>query len=354
LCLDCTKTTRTLAAVVQGCQHFDHDVPIKGVVLNRVAGKRHETIVRKNIEHYCGLPVLGAIPKLKEENFPERHMGLVPTAEHVWAQKSVKAVGEIARKYLQLDLLERIAKQSPAVEAPFRADNRKDDLSKIQSGKSPKIGIVMDSAFQFYYPDNIDALKRQGAEIVYLSPLTEDTLPDDLDALYIGGGFPETHSEALANNRSFRKSLKTKAQEGFPIYAECGGLMYLGESLFLKGVSYPMSGIFPVVFKLYNRPQGHGYTHISVVKPNAFYPVGTKLKGHEFHYSKIVEWKGSDESMVFSMLRGTGIHNGKDGLCYKNVLATYTHVHSLGTPEWSDGVIKKAIAYRKELQIARK
>jgi len=343
LCLDCTKSTRTMAAVLLGCLHFDADVSIQGVVLNRVAGNRHEQIVRSSIEHHCGIPVIGAIPAM-ESQFPERHMGLVPTPEHDWAAGSVSAVSEVVKACLDLDRLEAIAHQALPVSAPlYPSIERLEPLSL----KKPRIGIIRDSAFQFYYPENIEALVLEGAELIFLSPLTQTHLPE-LDALYIGGGFPETHARILAENTSFRSELKHLAEAGLPIYAECGGLMYLGKEIVLKDVAYAMVGVLPVVFGLSPKPKGHGYTMVTVDGKNPFYPEGMEIRGHEFHYSWVAWFEETaDCRLVFSMKRGTGFLNHRDGVCYKNILATYTHIHASGTPEWASALVRNAVAFRR-------
>jgi cobyrinic acid a,c-diamide synthase len=343
LCLDCTKTTRTMAAVVAGCVGFDPALAIRGVILNRVAGPRHESILRRSIEHYSGVPVIGAVPKLGREIFPERHMGLVPTPEHGWAADSIRAIAQVASDHVDLEALMRIARSAPPVEPvcdPAGAENplapRPPDV---------RIGIMRDSAFQFYYPENIDALSAAGAETVAVSPLSDSGLPD-IDALYIGGGFPETHAAELAANTAFSRHLRELVEEGFPVYAECGGLMYLGEALEVGGQRHAMAGVLPVAFALFKRPQGHGYTVLAVEGENPYYPAGPEIRGHEFHYSRVVRWGGRDSDLVFRMLRGVGIHAGRDGLRYKNVLATYTHIHALGTPDWASSLVRNAAAYR--------
>jgi cobyrinic acid a,c-diamide synthase len=349
LCVDCTKITRTMAAVISGLIQFDPDVMIKGVVLNRVAGSRHERILRDNIEHYCGIPVLGAIPKLKIQIFPERHMGLVPTPEHDWAGESIDAAAQIATEHVDLDAIYELIQNLPQLDAedsPRRAQPSRSQITSAEADK-PRIGIIKDSAFQFYYPENIDALKAAGAETVFVSPLTSRSLPE-LDALYIGGGFPETHAEELAENESFRKELKALAEVNLPIYAECGGLMYLGEELVLEGNSYPMVGLLPVSFDFYSRPQGHGYTIVTVENENPFYEIGTQIRGHEFHYSRVLKWTGAEKDLIFRMQRGVGITKDKDGICYKNVLATYTHIHALGTPQWVHALVRNAITYQRK------
>jgi len=377
LCVDCKKITRTMAAVICGCLQFDADVMIKGVILNQVANARHEKKLRNSIEHYCGIPVLGAIPKLGQQHFPERHLGLVPTPEHNWAKDSIVAITQIAEKHIDLNAVENIARNAPPLKEfknrepetslrraqPSRSQRTEEKIlrpeargqkpeGESQSAKfrieriTPRIGIIKDSAFQFYYPENIDALSKSGAEIVFISPLTDQKLPE-LDALYIGGGFPETHAEQLAENKSFSKQLKAMVEAGFPIYAECGGLMYLGEELILEGKSYPMAGILPLVFDFCKQPQGHGYTIVKVEADNPYYPVGTEIRGHEFHYSRVQKWSGNEKDLVFRMKRGVGIFKDRDGILYKNVLATYSHVHALGTPQWAKALVRNADAFQK-------
>ncbi len=342
MCIDCTKSTRTMAAAVLGCIHFDPNVRIKGVILNRVARPRHENILQKSIEYHCGIPVVGAVPKLHKESFPERHMGLVPTAEHRWTQDSVIAASQIAEQYLDLDAIAQIAHDAPDFPCKYTNISHLRGFNGESSGL--KIGIVRDSAFQFYYPENIELLASQGAEVVFLNALNDRSIPR-VDAIYIGGGFPETHAERLAENADFRNELKALAEKGLPIYAECGGLMYLGEQLILDGTSYPMAGVLPVVFGFSKRPQGHGYTVVTVERENPYFKVGAEIRGHEFHYSKVLEWRGNDADMAFSMNRGTGFYNNRDGICYKNVFATYTHIHALGTPSWAEAIVRNAAAY---------
>ncbi|SHJ56655.1 hydrogenobyrinic acid a,c-diamide synthase (glutamine-hydrolysing) [Desulfatibacillum alkenivorans DSM 16219] len=343
LIVDCTKSTRTMAALVMGCSHFDPDVDLRAVVLNNVAGARHESKLRKNIEKFTGISVIGAIPKLTSEDFPERHMGLIPTAEHDWAYESVDSAGNIAAKYLDLDMVRQIAR-SPLVAVP-RTDKLPMARPKPQlDGYRPRIGVVQDSAFQFYYPENLEALEEAGAEVVSFSLVSGEPIPK-LDGLYIGGGFPETHAKELAANSAGRNKIKALADAGLPIYAECGGLMFLGKELVLEEERYPMAGILPIVFGLSKKPQGHGYTVVKVDGTNPYYESGTQLKGHEFHYSSVLEFNGKESDLAFSMVRGRGLYNGRDGMIYKNVLATYTHIHALGAPQWAEGLVRLAAVY---------
>ncbi|MBC2711190.1 MAG: cobyrinate a,c-diamide synthase [Desulfosarcina sp.] len=344
LCIDATKTTRTMAAVVGGLTAFDPDVRIGGVVLNRVAGKRHQSILTRSIEEYTGLPVLGAVPKLREQSFPERHMGLVPTPEHGWANSAIDAIRSIAEKHLDLERIQQLAATATPAEPGALPPTATTDITP--DSDRPTIGILRDAAFQFYYPENLEALEAAGASLVFASPLTDRHLPR-VDALYIGGGFPETHARELEANTSFKNELKRLAEKGLPVYAECGGLMYLGERLQLAEGDFEMAGVLPAVFGFSKRPQGHGYTIVRVEKENPYFSTGTTLLGHEFHYSSVKEWKGKEENLAFSMERGTGFLNGKDGVCVNNVLATYTHIHALGTPAWATALVRAAQCYRQ-------
>ena len=354
LILDCTKVTRTAGAIVLGMQKFDNRVDIRGVVLNRIAGSRHEKIVTEAIEKYCGIPVVGSIPKLGNELLSERHMGLTPSQEHPDVERSISFIAQIAKKYLDLDRILKIAQQAKPLpkgrDALSIIHNESEKISPYSSLLTPhivKIGIMRDSAFQFYYPENFEELERRGAELVEISALKQKELPD-FDALYIGGGFPETNAIALAKNKAFRNSVKKAIENGLPVYAECGGLMYLGKALVLGNKEYPMADVFPIKFSLEKKPQAHGYTIVEIIRKNPFYSKGIELKGHEFHYSKVIEL-GDIKGMGFSfkMKRGEGIRDKMDGICYKNVLATYTHLHAYGSPEWAEGLINKALEYRK-------
>lgn len=346
LVLDCNKVTRTMAAMVLGCQRMDPDVELRGVILNQVARSRHENILRASIEGTCGLPVLGAVPRMDDFPFPERHLGLTPPQEHQWVSRGLERAAEVAEKYLDLEALWKIAESS----RPFHWEPEEEDRLRVAPQRAV-IGILKDSAFQFYYPENLQALADRGASLVDISAVGEKGLPV-LDALYMGGGFPETHAEKLANNLSFRQSLRNAIENGLPVYAECGGLMYLGESLAMGTRVYPMAGAIPVAFSMEKRPQGHGYTILEVERENPFYAIGQVLKGHEFHYSRVLSLQERGIHFAFRVRRGMGIKEKTDGLCYKNVLATYSHIHALGCEVWAEGLIRKAMESRPGFSIA--
>lgn len=337
--VDCTKATGTVGAVVLGCLQYDRDVPIRGVILNNISSERHEAVIRRAIEQRCGVPVVGAIPRMRHGDFPERHMGLTPFQEHPDVERAIERARDMASRFIDMDALWEIAGTAGPVIRPAGADERPEPAAA-----GVRIGVLRDTAFQFYYPENLQHLERRGAALVTINALTDPRLPE-IDGLYIGGGFPETQASRLADNESFCRSLREAAENGLPVYAECGGLIYLGRSLRVGGAEYPMTAVFPADFVLEKRPQAHGYTIVEVTAANPFFDEGMVLRGHEFHYSRI---SNLDElpPMAFSMRRGKGIDGRSDGLTHRNVLATYTHLHAGGAPEWVSGLMKRVRDHR--------
>ena len=334
LVVDCTKTTRTVAALVLGCKLLDANVNIAGVVLNRIGSSRHEKIVREAVEKYTGIPVVGAIRRMKKNIFPMRHLGVTPFQEYDGSEEALQLLAETIDKSV------RLADVEPLMATPVMAPRQRNPGSNF-TGKSVRIGVIRDAAFQFYYPENLLALERCGAELVEINSMVAEELPD-IDALYIGGGFPETSARLLSDNVPFRQSIRQRAEQGLPIYAECGGLIYLGEKITLEGEDYPLVGLFPVHFTLEKKPQAHGYSVLEARPGNPFYAQGVQIKGHEFRYSKVAAWSGHADALGFDMKRGVGFIDGRDGLIYKNVLALYTHVHAVGTPQWAPALAAKA------------
>ncbi|TET86340.1 MAG: cobyrinate a,c-diamide synthase [Desulfobacteraceae bacterium] len=344
LIVDVTMATRTVAAVIKGCQAFDPDLNVAGIILNRVAGSRQEALITNAIEKYCDTIVVGSVPKLQDTVFPERHMGLVPYQEREHAEKAISWTRETVEKHLQLDAIWRIASEAEDIEIKFQSQTPGTTVKA--DNDSPQIGFIRDKAFWFYYPENLEQLERMGARLVEISAISQNVLPQ-LDALYIGGGFPEIQAQALADNHTFRNALREEIEKGLPVYAECGGFMYLGKNLVVDGRTYPMVGAIPVEFVLKKRPQGHGYTVLEVNESNPYYPVGEILKGHEFHYSKAVFTREANVDFVFKVCRGHGVDGERDGICMKNVLATFTHIHAAGNPKWAKGFFEVASEYRR-------
>lgn len=350
LVIDCTKSTRTLAALVKGCQTMDPEIGIQGVILNQVANSRQEAVIRASIQSHCGVPVLGALPRISELRFPERHLGLFPPNEHGEADETIQFIREAVEQYVDVERTVSLAAEHAALwDGP--SDTQAEMAVSVASPgafSGVRIGVVRDQAFHFYYPENIEILREGGAEILELDASREAGLPL-VDALYIGGGFPETHAEALSENRSFLQSLRDAVEAGLPVYAECGGAVYLGKGLQWRGEFHPFSGIFPIVYELHDRPKGHGYTLLDVEGNNPFFPRGIRLKGHEFHYSGVLEWQEKDLQFACRVKKGYGFDGSREGLWYRNVYATFSHLHALGEPHWADYFLTRAASQAAEV-----
>jgi cobyrinic acid a,c-diamide synthase len=345
LTIDCTKMTRTVAAIIQGCAHFESGLNLAGVILNRTAGKRHRSILKRSIETHTDIPVLGMLPKIAENPIPERHMGLMSDQEYDGSrsgneQRALDSLADMAEEWLDLDAILKVAESASRI-----VDIPPPIFSQEPAPKKVRIGYVHDAALWFYYPENLEALEHAGAELVRLSILSNDQWPQ-LDGLYMGGGFPEVFAEEISHNTEVLKGIRKLAESGAPVYAECGGFMALCDFLEFQGERYPMAGVFPVGTTFCPKPQGLGYTVAVANKTTAFYPEGTTVLGHEFHYSLCLEQKGKDLDFAMTMKRGKGAGLGHDGLLYRNTLAGYNHIHALAVPGWADRFVQAAAAWK--------
>lgn len=343
LALNAAKVTRTLAACILGCQKLAPAVRIAGVILNRVSGPRHERVLRESIEAICGIPILGVVPRAAEQLLlPGRHLGLVTPAEHPGREELEANLARLIDDHLDIDRLVAMARDAGRLEGNrLAADGWRlaESCQPSADSRQPvRIGYLKDSAFTFYYPDNLEALERAGAQLIAISSLDHSELPEDLDCLYIGGGFPETHATRISANGPFLESLRRRAEAGLPIYAECGGLMLLSRAIIWQGSRYAMAGVLPFDVKMEASPQGHGYSELRVDQPNPFFPEGLVLKGHEFHYSRIV-LEGEQPPTACAVLRGSGCFAVRDAVIVGNVWASYTHLHAVGAPEWAAGLL---------------
>ena len=342
LVVNTSRMTGSIAAMVKGYQLFQTDIKIAGVILNYVSGRRHEEKLKDAVERHCRIPVVGSIHRDPDLLIAERHLGLIPSLE---SQEATSIVERIARKlesYLDLDLILSISKEfrsTHPVPLPSEGgrEERKNPLIKA------KIGVMRDRAFNFYYPENLEALEEDGAQLTFINSFA-DRLPE-IDGLYFGGGFPEFFLEDLEKNKELRSDIAKAVEEGLPVYAECAGLMYLCRSIRWKGRSYEMVGIIPAEVELSEKPEGHGYVMAEVVKENPFFPIGLTLRGHEFHHSRLPN--PGDLRLAYRIKRGQGVRNQQDGIVYKNLFASYVHLHALGTPEWAGDFVSLASKKRR-------
>ncbi len=335
LVVDATKATRTVAALVLGCRKLDPEVNLAGVILNRVGTARQEEVIRQALAAETDVPVLGAIGKLTDQHLPSRHLGLVTAFEHPDTKEVLAKLGKVVEEQVDVAAVLDVAHTAP----PLQTEAMEEAPAPEPRGRVT-IGVLKDRAFSFYYPENLEALEASGAHLVFLSPLSDSTLPH-MDALYAGGGFPEVHVAELSSNRTFRRALAERISQGMPVWAECGGLAYLGQSIEQEGRSFAMVGALPVTVTQAARPQGHGYVTARVDADNPFLAKGTELKGHEFHYTQITT-QPEDLTTVLSMERGVGVGGQRDGILVGRVVATYTHLHAAGTPQWAPALVRAA------------
>lgn len=320
LVLDAAAQARSAAAVALGFERFDPDVRIVGVIANRVGGDTHARWVAQAVRASCRAPLLGAVPYDAALALPERHLGLVTAAEGPLTPARRRRLGDEVRQRVDLDALWAAAAPLPRVPAT------------VTVAASPRvtIGVARDAAFQFYYADNLDRLREAGATIVSWSPLADSDLPD-VDGLYIGGGYPEVHARALADNVTMRKAVRRFAEAGRPIYAECGGLMFLAESLVdADGVEHPMVGVLPSRVSMRPPRMSLGYAEVTLTAPGPLGGPGTTARGQEFHFSTL-EPVPEGIARVYALVSPDG-RTRQEGYLIRRALLSYVHLHFASNP----------------------
>jgi len=349
LVLNARGMTRGIAPLILGYQAFDKDVLIKGIILNRLGGSRHESKLRNVIEHYTDVEVVGAIHNDPRFDIDERHLGLVPGHEDPFCTQKIDLLAEAVNDQVNLDAVLSIATQ--AAELPAAKKTIK--VQTKNSAKNIKLGLVRCSAFGFYYPDDLQALQDAGAELIEIDPCQQSELPD-IDALFIGGGFPETHMNELEANENLRASIKTAIDNGLPTYAECGGLMYLARSIQWNKEICQMVDCIDTDIIMEKTPQGRGYVQLQETANHpwpklASQTAGEIINAHEFHYSR---FNAVDKNVqfAFQVKRGTGINGESDGYVYKNLLANYTHQRNTWSNPWAQRFINFVRACKNENQ----
>ncbi len=370
LAMDCSKMTRTAAAIVQGVHNFQSVTEkgnLAGVILNNMGSARHETQVRQALAMYTDVPVFGALPRQKNNPLPERHMGLSlsqNSTQREETEKLLDALALLVRQHADIETLLDLAQDTKPMDAPD-SSGRPDILGTAGAEanteyfwqvcgdngaqKTPvcRIGYVRDDALWFYYEENLKALERAGAELVELSLLNPKPWPH-VDGLYLGGGFPELFAGIIAQSPHLSR-IREMAESGQPVYAECGGFMVLATSLSMLQKTHTMAGILPVSTRFFPKPQGLGYVEAKTDMPNAFHPVGCVWRGHEFHYSRAEYPPETLFALTLLAGHGMGKQNNvyKDGLVYKNVFASYTHLFAPSVPHWAKNFVACAVRQTK-------
>ena len=338
LVLDVRGMTRGVAPLILGYQAFDPAIRIAGVILNQLGGSRHESKLRAVIEHYTDVPVLGAIGHDTQLALTERHLGLTPSSEFDDAAQRVRTLGQRIAAQVDLARLQQIAASASPLPVLKHA------VPALVPASAPvpvRIGLARDCAFGFYYPDDLAALQQAGAEIVPFNTLQDVRLPE-VDGLFIGGGFPEMFMSQLQANTVLRDGIRKAIETGLPVYAECGGLMYLARSLQWNDSVYQMVGALPADVVMHQRPVGRGYVELELTG-DALWPVNSvaascKVRGHEFHYSSL-ENLDPELKFAYRVTRGHGVDGSRDGIVYRNVLASYAHLRSACGSDWATGFV---------------
>lgn len=352
LLMDSRSLVKSAAAVVLGFKALDPEIRIEGVILNKVKGKRHYLKAKESVEKLANVPVIGGIPRNEEIAVEERHLGLVPALEKEKINRNIELWGKLAEEYIDLDALKSIMKTSSkstvkdnknkAIEAhedEFNKHHNEAIELEVTNGAKPgelwktgnktplKIGVAIDEIFTFYYKETLESLEDNGAKIVPFSPYKDEEIPD-VDALYIGGGYPEVFKKDLSENESMLKSINKFHNEDRPIYGECGGLIYLSKSI--DGLD--MVNAIPYTSEMTSRVQGLNYVVARSNQDNLISDKGDVFRAHEFHYTKLNI--DSTKDLVFDVLRGRGVFDNMDGVSVKNTLANYIHIHACSHPNF--------------------
>jgi len=320
LVVDARSMAGSAAAVVKGFETLDPDVDIAGVILNRVGSARHEALLRSAIKRHCRARVIGAVPRDETLDMPSRHLGLTTDVPGILTRKFLRRLTGSIEKNLDLDKLIRVSRSASAAKSS-------EARTPPGSNRTARLAVAMDEAFCFYYRENLELLESLGLEIVPFSPLKDDGLPRGTSGIYVGGGYPEMYARGLGFNDFVKHDLAAAIAAGIPVYAECGGLMYLTRGITdLEGVFHPMVGVLPTRARMLGRRKALGYREVTVTLSGSYFPRGKKARGHEFHYSEIEPMKAGVKHVYDVLAPGSREHY-REGYAKGNVLASYVHLH---------------------------
>lgn len=324
LVVDARGMSRSVGALVYGFEKFDNELKIAGVILNRVRSVKHYNWLRDAIEKRCKAKVIGYLPSDTSIEIPERHLGLVTATENSLKRDFIQRITDLIDHFVDLNQLLKIA--SPIGIKGFCSRQSESEINQ-NSAYSVRIGVAYDEAFCFYYHDNFDILQKFGAELIYFSPLKDNCLPKNLDGIYLGGGYPELFARELDSNQVMRREIKRFAAGGGIIYAECGGLMYLGNTIRdFDNNDFEMVGVFTFTTRMEKKLTDLGYYTVKVLKDNILSKKGDVIKGHQFRYSSL-EGISPSISSVYQIRKGNSDELRREGFALDNVLASYVHIH---------------------------
>ena len=350
LVVDARAMARSAGAVVLGFKQFDPDLDITGVIFNRIGGKRHMEMLEQAMDSVPGVTCLGGLPREAEIAIPERHLGLVTGDEFALDDEVVTRLADLMEEHLDLDgLLEKLWQKAAERVAP--------DAAPVGVERFPepdvRIGVARDKAFCFYYPENLDLLRSFGASIVPFSPLTDESPPEGVHGLYFGGGYPEVFAKVLSENAEMRNAVSDLVDRGLPIYAECGGLMYLCRGIEdMDGRTFPMAGVLPMEVRMLKRLRSLGYREVTLSEDGLLGPAGTVARGHEFHYSELstnpeFSTKPGGLKTIYRIRDRSGGGKDAEGYVINNVLASYVHLHFGSNPKVAENLVRNCREYKE-------
>lgn len=341
LVIDGSGMSSSAAAVVLGYKKYDEDVNIKGIIVNNVSGERHYELLKKAIEKDTGIRCFGYLKNNINVKLESRHLGLVPSVEVENLEKKLDELANMVEETIDIDGIIKLAKET--------SELKKEVQTSISNKKNINIGVALDKAFNFYYQDNLDLLEELGANLIYFSPLKDKSLPQNIHGLYIGGGFPEVFAKELEENKEMRKGIRKASLDGMPIYAECGGLMFLTNSITtLENRKYEMVGVFNREAKMTKRLQRFGYVDVSINKPCVISKGDDRVRGHEFHRSALNEVSRGDYAYKVNKIReGEILKSWECGLIKNNTLGAYAHIHFYAKKDLAINFINNCKTFKK-------
>jgi cobyrinic acid a,c-diamide synthase len=338
LVVDASSMARSMAALVHGFETFDPDLRLEGVIANRVGSQKHARFLAEAMESIPNIAFLGGVPRSKDITIPERHLGLVTSDEDPYDIEIFDKLASLMEEHLELDKLASLPTSGV----------KSNDIPLPKASKSGvRLGVARDEAFCFYYQDNLDLLTHCGAELCFFSPLRDSQLPPNLAGLYLGGGYPELFARKLAENQNLKIEILAAAEAGMPIFAECGGFMYLTRSIEVEKRDYPMVGLYPFSTRMLSRRKALGYREVVLNKDSLLGPKGLRARGHEFHYSELIN--GSLEiANLYQVINREGVELGPDGFVVYNTLAGYIHFHFGSNPKMAGNFVESCKEYQEK------
>jgi cobyrinic acid a,c-diamide synthase len=341
LVVDARSMARSAAALVMGFENFDPQLRFAGVLFNNLGSRRHLAMLQEALAGSIRMPCLGGLLREEAVRIPERHLGLVTREDHPLDDRHVQRLADLVEENLDIEALiaglpEADSAPAPAGRPPAAAEGR------------AKIGVARDSAFCFYYPDNLELLEKHGVQVVFFSPLHDDDLPPDLDGLYFGGGYPELFAERLSANQRMLSRIREQSAAGMPIYAECGGFMLLCADLQdLHGKSYPMAGCFPLATRMRPRLKALGYREVRLSRDTIIGEQGLSIRGHEFHYSELAD-NAATPATAYRIADRAGVERPAEGYMVRRTLGSYIHLHFGSAPRAAQSFVESCRAFRAE------